>query len=142
MSTPRVERIKQGLAIGSVGALSAFVVESVIRRVPAVAVCPIRRAIARVLLGGVGAALADSAHAPDVVSSGILAGPVLTSALDLGGRYMGGRRAVAMASGGGAPTMTLPVEVQMDGVPTVESSIDAAIATLDGDAPVPARSGS
>ncbi len=142
MSTPRVERIKQGLAIGSVGALSAFVAESVIRRVPAVAVCPVRRAIARVLLGGVGAALADAAHAPDVVSSGILAGPVLTSALDLGGRYMGGRRTVAMGPGGGPLPMSMPVVVQMGGIPSVESSIDAAVAMLDGGAPVPARSGS
>jgi hypothetical protein len=131
MSTQRVQRLKQGLAIGSVGALSAFVVESMVRRVPAINVCPIRRAIARVFLGGVAASLADAAEAPDAVSSGLIAGPVMTTALDLGGAYMAGRREAALGGGYGGSPLPVPVAVEVGGVPAVESSIDAAVAMME-----------
>jgi hypothetical protein len=118
----------------SVGAdcLAPFVVESVIRRVPAINVCPFRRAFARVALGGVAASLADAAEAPDAVSSGLLAGPVMTTALDLGGAYMAGRREAALGGGGQPVSLPVPVVVQMGVIQTVESSIDAAGYALAG----------
>ena len=99
---------------------------------PAIGMCPLRRAVARVVLGGVAASLADAADAPDAVSSGILAGPVMTTALDLGGRYMSGQRGAALASGAHPSSLPVPVVVQMGVMPPVDSSIDEAVALLAG----------
>jgi len=98
----RTDRIRQGASIGAVGAVSAFAIEAIVRRVPALAENIVTRSALRLALGAGGAALADSADASDEVTAGIFAGPVFSSLLDVGGALM-------RASRGGAPAVRRPV---------------------------------
>ena len=84
----RTERIRQGAAVGAVGAVSAFAIEAIVRRVPSLAENTITRVALRLAIGAGGAALADSADASDSVTAGIFAGPVFSSILDVGGTLL------------------------------------------------------
>lgn len=84
----RTERIRQGAAVGAVGAVSAFAIEAIVRRVPSLADSTITRVALRLAIGAGGAALADSADASDSVTAGIFAGPVFSSILDVGGTLL------------------------------------------------------
>lgn len=92
MSTRRLDRIRQGAAIGGVGALAALAAEAVVRRVPLAQESAVRRSLLRVVLGVGAAVAADAADAPEAVSSGAIAGPIFTSLLDLGGEFIRRRR--------------------------------------------------
>lgn len=82
----------EGAILGLTGAVSVFVIDSVLQRVPALSSSPVLMGGAR-LAAGFGAALvADRMGAREGIVNGLVAGVVLVTGLDVGTRLIGARR--------------------------------------------------
>lgn len=84
--------VARGAVVGVSGALSVFVIDSVLSRIPALNGSPSGRAAVRLVSASIASIAADSIGAPGEISAGILAGPVMVTTLDLGVAMVGRSR--------------------------------------------------